>query len=241
MPVQSSTSSSPANGVCTVCSTPLKRSQRRYCSMACRHAPSQGRPDTRRGGMVELICDACGKPIVQPASQSKVTRHHFCNPRCKGDWQQAHLRGATNPAYSGSSVSVPCRHCGKPVSRTRSQRQRNGCCFCSRTCYGAWRSATFVADRSPSWRGGRPNYRGPNWHRRSKQARERDGHRCRICSATSALHVHHVIPFYRFGYRPGVNKNHLLANAMDNLVTLCATCHRLVEVGTLALTGVRDH
>jgi DEAD/DEAH box helicase domain-containing protein len=41
--------------------------------------------------------------------------------------------------------------------------------------------------------------------------------------------VHHIRPFREFGYIPGENENYLLANALDNLITLCPTCHHRAE------------
>jgi DEAD/DEAH box helicase domain-containing protein len=51
--------------------------------------------------------------------------------------------------------------------------------------------------------------------------------------------VHHIIPFRTFGYIPGVNENYRLANALENLLTLCAACHQRVEAqrGTQTALG----
>ena len=45
------------------------------------------------------------------------------------------------------------------------------------------------------------------------------------------LHVHHVRPFREYGYVPGVNENYRQANQIDNLMTLCPSCHRRAEAG----------
>jgi DEAD/DEAH box helicase domain-containing protein len=61
----------------------------------------------------------------------------------------------------------------------------------------------------------------------------RDEHRCRQCGATEppgrSHDVHHVVPFQTFGWSPGQNEACTRANRLDNLVTLCAACHRLAE------------
>ena len=76
------------------------------------------------------------------------------------------------------------------------------------------------------------NY-GPNWEQQKQQARRRDGGRCRGCGAQERPghhhHVHHIRPFRTFGYIPGKNDFYLQANALDNLVTLCPSCHRTAE------------
>ena len=80
----------------------------------------------------------------------------------------------------------------------------------------------------------RPNDYGPNWSEQRRLALERDGRRCRTCGANAddfLLHVHHVRPFREYGYIPGQNEHYRLANQLDNLVTLCASCHRRAEAG----------
>jgi DEAD/DEAH box helicase domain-containing protein len=76
--------------------------------------------------------------------------------------------------------------------------------------------------------------RGPNWERQRNRARARDGYRCRHCGvserADRAHDVHHVEPFRTFGYVRGKNEQYLVANRLENLVTLCRSCHRRVEV-----------
>ena len=89
----------------------------------------------------------------------------------------------------------------------------------------------------------RPNDYGPNWQQQRKLVLERDNYRCRTCGASgkdpegsskplgSVLHVHHIRPFREFNYLPGVNENYIQANQIDNLVTLCPSCHRRAETG----------
>lgn len=78
-----------------------------------------------------------------------------------------------------------------------------------------------------------PNDYGPDWPAASRAARARDGGRCRQCGAPERpgrVHdVHHLRPFREFGYLPGQNRNDRLANAPDNLITLCPACHHRAE------------
>jgi len=62
---------------------------------------------------------------------------------------------------------------------------------------------------------------------------QRDEYRCRTCGAAGAtnLHVHHIRPFREYGYMPGENENYRAANKIDNLITLCPSCHRRAEAG----------
>jgi DEAD/DEAH box helicase domain-containing protein len=75
--------------------------------------------------------------------------------------------------------------------------------------------------------------RGPNWEQQRQRARARDGFRCRHCGAPERPQrthdVHHIQPFRTFGYVRGKNDSYLEANRLENLVTLCTSCHRRVE------------
>lgn len=89
----------------------------------------------------------------------------------------------------------------------------------------------------------RPNDYGPNWQQQRQKALQRDDYRCQTCGAGPdfvghdrpqsglGLHVHHIRPFRDFGYVPEQNESYLQANRLDNLITLCASCHRRAEEG----------
>jgi DEAD/DEAH box helicase domain-containing protein len=88
-----------------------------------------------------------------------------------------------------------------------------------------------------------PNDYGPDWPQVSEQARQRDGYRCRQCGAPERdgrrHDVHHLQPFREFGYVAGVNRNDRQANVLENLITLCSTCHHRAEAarGTRSALG----
>jgi DEAD/DEAH box helicase domain-containing protein len=80
-----------------------------------------------------------------------------------------------------------------------------------------------------------PNNYGPNWQEQRKKVLARDEYRCRTCGSEArpgnGLHVHHLRPFREFGYIPGKNEAFIQANDLDNLITLCPSCHRRAEAG----------
>ena len=80
----------------------------------------------------------------------------------------------------------------------------------------------------------KPGDRGPNWSQQRDRARARDGYRCQHCGATERPgrqhDVHHLRPFHSFGQVPNHSDSYLSANELDNLVTLCPSCHRRVEL-----------
>lgn len=79
-----------------------------------------------------------------------------------------------------------------------------------------------------------PNQYGPTWPRQRERARARDGYRCQVCGALEsgrAHDVHHKIPFRSFSSAE-------IANQLDNLLTLCPTCHQRVETANRVRSGL---
>jgi DEAD/DEAH box helicase domain-containing protein len=89
----------------------------------------------------------------------------------------------------------------------------------------------------------RPNDYGPNWQEQRDQARARDRYQCTRCGRPEEPDrqhdVHHITPFREYGYIPGENEAYLEANRLENLTTLCPSCHHAVETarGTQSALG----
>ena len=85
-----------------------------------------------------------------------------------------------------------------------------------------------------SWTNDANDY-GPDWARIRKAVTARDSERCQVCgtarSSGVVLHVHHKIPFRAFATAAQ-------ANRLDNLVTLCPSCHRRAEQGVRIRSGL---
>jgi DEAD/DEAH box helicase domain-containing protein len=70
------------------------------------------------------------------------------------------------------------------------------------------------------------NRYGPQWNSQKQAARERDEFTCQNCGVKEkgrAHDVHHIVPFRAFERAEE-------ANRLENLTTLCPTCHRRAEV-----------
>lgn len=83
------------------------------------------------------------------------------------------------------------------------------------------------------WTAAPINY-GPNWDTQRGAARQRDNFVCANCGRPEGAlphHVHHKIPFRQF-------PSYLLANQLDNLVTLCPSCHRQAEMMVRMRSGL---
>jgi DEAD/DEAH box helicase domain-containing protein len=79
-----------------------------------------------------------------------------------------------------------------------------------------------------------PNQYGPNWKQQRDRARTRDEFRCQVCGREEGErqhHVHHKTPFRQFD-------SYLSANQLENLVTLCPTCHRREESAVRLRSGL---
>jgi DEAD/DEAH box helicase domain-containing protein len=79
-----------------------------------------------------------------------------------------------------------------------------------------------------------PNNYGPDWGRIRDRVRARDGYHCQVCGTVESARqhdVHHKIPFRSFASAAE-------ANRLDNLVTLCNSCHRKVEQNVRIRSGL---
>jgi DEAD/DEAH box helicase domain-containing protein len=93
-----------------------------------------------------------------------------------------------------------------------------------------------------------PNEYGPEWAAQRDAARARDGYRCQACGAPEQAgrqhDVHHRIPFRAFladpALRGGLSAEEvrLAANRLENLVTLCSTCHSRAEASVRTRSGL---
>ncbi len=79
-----------------------------------------------------------------------------------------------------------------------------------------------------------PNNYGPDWARIRDRVRGRDKYTCQVCGAveTNRQHdVHHKIPFRAF-------PSYMEANRLDNLTTLCPSCHHKAEQNVRMKSGL---
>jgi DEAD/DEAH box helicase domain-containing protein len=79
-----------------------------------------------------------------------------------------------------------------------------------------------------------PNDYGPDWSRIRDRVRARDKYTCQVCGAveTGRQHdVHHKTPFRAF-------TSYVEANRLDNLTTLCPSCHHKVEQNVRMKSGL---
>lgn len=199
---------------CANCSTPVYRSpgqiklsprtQGVFCGDACMGA-------YRRTG--QKNCPDCGRPLMATVGSNRQTR-------CRPCWAASRKTGRF----------YPCRQCENPVYKTagklRCAKGGRGP-FCDRIC--SW--MYFSGKNAPNYIHGQSRNGYPREFRRiRKKVLLRDGHRCFLCQAEhqlvgphltrSNLEVHHI----------DWDKNN---SEMENLVTLCVTCHHKQRAKTV--------
>lgn len=171
-------------------------------------------PDALRRELIEV-----GKTRQQVADELGVSQPTVTK------WALDH--GITGSNHNRPPVEVECDWCGKSLTRPRWRVETTDHRFCDDDCRGAWISEHYSGPDNQNWRGGHYEY-GPGWNREKREAvRERDGLECVACGLTQddhidryaeKLHVHHITPARKFD-------DPMKRNAMDNLTTLCRTCH----------------
>lgn len=205
----------------------------RFCSDGCQaEFQSENRAGSEapawEGGLATLTCDHCGDEYdVYPA---RADESRFCSFDCLGSAREATMGGENNPSWSGGAVSIECEYCGDEYDVTPAKARSSR--FCSPECLGAHHRKVRSGSDSPTWRGGYEPYYGPNWREKRRQVLIRDQARCQDCGKTdqqslqqhgASLEIHHQTPFREF--RNDDEVNYQAANRLENLITLCKTCH----------------
>ena len=86
-----------------------------------------------------------------------------------------------------------------------------------------------------------PNNYGPDWNKIREKVRARDGYKCQVCGTpeTNRQHdVHHKTPFRAFVQIGSTEPAYIRANRLENLVTLCPSCHHKAEQNVRIHSGL---
>lgn len=187
-----------------------------------------------KGGKINVDCYYCGGQVKRYLREVEASRRTFCDASCRGQWRSENWTKEDLPRWDGGPLSITCYNCGEEFERKRSQVDRAERQFCSRECFGIWRSDFQRGPKNPSWTGGvhirvavRNLIGSQPWKYLARQERESE---CEICSTKEtgdgrALSVHHTIPVMAGG-----------CNESPLLMTLCNGCHRKAEAYTRKFT-----
>jgi len=167
------------------------------------------------------VCPQCGTEF--PVKPSREDYREHCSPSC---WASSRT-GEDNPhPNAGKRVTLECEWCEDdyPVVLSKKDSSR----FCSPECVGQNNKAVRSGPDSPRWQGGYEEYYGPMWNEKRHQRMKMDSYECQSCGSANELVVHHKTPFREFVYNDGTT-DYEAAHDMDNLVTLCRSCHMEIE------------
>lgn len=168
-------------------------------------------------------CIVCG--ITFPTPDPKKIRQ-TCSDACIGKLRSMTNKGRHRGKAIGPTVEIICEACGNSflVFPCRKETAR----FCCNKCRLKWFAHHQpTGENHPYWTGGARQYRGASWKKARSKARKRDNYTCQNCfkkPKSELVHVHHIIPFKKFG-----SKQHIKANNLDNLICLCRSCHMKAE------------
>lgn len=225
---------SPRYQPCTRCGTPIDnpdpRRQRRTCSEMCRRQANTGRP---REIPLTASCITCHTSFPLDSHRRRST----CSDACLSAFRTTVHRSRVRVSRAkGPTVEIVCEVCHKVKLVFPCQASTR---FCGDACRLSWFAHhAGSGSQHPNWTGG-PQYYGVSWKPAKKLALIRDGYQCQRCGKRpkkNQCDVHHILPFQLFG-----KERHQEANDLDNLVTLCRSCHANVERGNFSLAKTQRH
>lgn len=156
-------------------------------------------------------CEWCEEKYRDPTGN----RDRFCSQEC---WREYQSVPENHPRWE-DRVTLECPVCEEEFELPEYRVDERTCC--SKECWNRLKSERRRGEDNPAWQGGHPRYYGTDWPEVRKKVIERD-EECQRCGSEEDLQVHHIIPLRIFNHPDD-------ANFMENLITLCHTCHMLEE------------
>lgn len=216
------------NRTCSGCGTDFydPKARREYCE-CCN--PNAGEHNGNWKDATETAsCKRCGSSFSFYPSSKKGIYCPECIEACSGLLP-------VNPMEKGERVTMYCESCGDSLEvRPARIDERERGFFCTLDCYGDWLSEHVVGPDHHQWEGGPIEY-GRTWWRVRRQALERDEYECQHCGVGKAEldrnpDVHHRQPVRSFDDPED-------AHVMENVITLCRSCHRRAEGGEISVSS----
>jgi endogenous inhibitor of DNA gyrase (YacG/DUF329 family) len=195
---------------CQYCGNEFNKSKtkaKKYCSRECY---DKARTGIRKVEWDVVFCLNCGKR--RELTPSAEIYRKFCSNQCHYEWIRKNKQKRTCPV------------CGNEFEHEWNKK------FCSKKCADIDAVGKWSGSKSPCWKGGKLPYYGKHWYIARKEARRRFDYKCAVCHATEGelegqITIHHIIPFRRFKFKDGENRNDLIANKQENLFGVCRKHH----------------
>lgn len=206
---------------------PSRKDEAKYCSTDCANKTNG---EARKGTAEKVTCECewCGSEYEESPWREDRTR--FCSASCKSSWvaDDVGLGTDVSPEHERDPEKwqeFECEWCGDSYEEYKHRAGRTR--FCSIECRREGVADDISGENCHWWSGDKEYDRGPNWHTQRRRARQRDEYECQECGLEEGDHyrqlsVHHIEPYDEFD-------GHEEANRLDNLVTMCQSCHQTVE------------
>lgn len=203
------------NRTCSGCGTEFydPKARREYCEDC---DPNAGEHNGNfRDARERATCERCGDEFdYYPSNKEGV----YCSV-CVEEADEF-LGTSSHEFRDVERVDRECKQCGESMSLLPSTVRQGYGKFCSRDCLSVW--------LSEQWGDGERVYNG-RWREVRRRALERDDHKCQLCGKTRSEighepDVHHIDPVREF-------EDPQESHTLDNVVCLCKSCHRYVEIG----------
>lgn len=183
---------------------------RRFCCLKCKKESNKSKHVERRCKQCEKIFYVCKTYLKTNASGN------FCCRKCYNKYQKT-LKKERNNNCTGRWK--PCGWCGKETWAIPSREEMYKDSYCSIRCRSLALSRNLAGENNSNWRGGHVERRGDFNHIKAKYFNGKNF--CAICGTFRSIHIHHIIPY-----------RHTQDNSLSNLIPLCKSCHRMVEILT---------
>lgn len=207
---------------------------RHFCNKQC-HANWDSEynsgDNSVQSDQIKIYCDRCGGVDYKTPSKYEGSDNHFCSRVCNIRYQ---VENADRHWNEVEKIEIECTWCGEPDVYTPNQASKSERHFCDRNCYGNFVSENWVGENHFNWEGGYEKDYGKNWLSQRRKALERDQYRCQACGATPIdlgqdPDVHHLKKLEWYKSRYNAPEWWERGNDVDNLVSLCRSCHQSWE------------
>lgn len=197
-----------------------------------------------------LKCLVCEKEIIKYKFAIKSGHGKYCSKPCynkgcklgisvrKGGFKHSRSKGlkynVVNSLKTGRYKECEREGCNNTFYVTPSKEETGKGKYCCRRCFEIAHSEKMSGKKNPAYKNGstfdKRSWRGSDWDRVRKTVYERDKWECQVChtkctgvreknSGKTLVQCHHIENY----------TGNEVDNSIDNLITLCASCHTKIH------------